>query len=330
MYRPRYIIFVLVLSASVVPTYSQLRGATEQCQVSGQIRLSQGGGPVNEVIVRLEALGSGPVGEVRTDRLGKFRFEHLSPIQYRLVIRHPGFKEIQREVNLVMVSSEYVQIQLVADSSSRSDAPSTAKSIDANVPADAQKEFEKADASLLNASRKEQFEEGARHLEKALAMYPGFTDAQFRLGVVYMDLQEWTKAESALKKTIQLRPKAANAFFALGDLYLKQKKYDDAEKSLRSGLAIEDRSWQGHFALGRVYWSKGELVKAGTQVGMNIQLKPDFPDAYLLAGNILLRANKRDDALENFQTYLRLAPNGEFAQQARESVKKLQDTPVKK
>jgi len=158
MYRRGFIIFVLVLSASVVPTYSQLRGATEQCQVSGQIRLSQGGGPVNEVIVRLEALGSGPVGEVRTDRLGKFRFEHLSPIQYRLVIRHPGFKEIQREVNLVMVSSEYVQIQLVADSSSRSDAPSTAKSIDANVPADAQKEFEKADASLLNASRKEHAE----------------------------------------------------------------------------------------------------------------------------------------------------------------------------
>jgi len=52
-------------------------------------------------------------------------------------------------------------------------------------------------------------------------------------------------------------------------------------------------------------------------------LKPDFAEAHLLAGNILLKINQQERALAEYQEYLRLEPKGEFAVQARELAQKL-------
>jgi hypothetical protein len=52
-------------------------------------------------------------------------------------------------------------------------------------------------------------------------------------------------------------------------------------------------------------------------------LKPDFAEAHLLAGNILLKIDQRGRALTEYQEYLKLEPKGEFAQQTRELAQKL-------
>jgi Carboxypeptidase regulatory-like domain/Tetratricopeptide repeat len=305
--------------------FGQLRSSTEPVEIRGQLRYARGGAPAPNVVVRLESLNGGYVGEERTDNLGKFRFPNLLPIQYFVNVRQPGFKEIQREVNLVMIPSDYIQLQLVPEESGPATATAnSAKLLDARVPLEARKEFEKGEAALLNPKR---IDEGIVHLQKALQIYPNFVEAELRLGTVYMDRREWDQAEQALKRALEIEPKAANAQFALGAMYLQQEKFDAAEHVLLKGLAIEYRSWQGHFTLGRVYWnrkSSGDLVKAGRQIALTLQLNPDLADAHLMAGNIFLRANKPDDAVPEFEDYLRLAPKGEFAKQVRETIQKLQ------
>jgi tetratricopeptide (TPR) repeat protein len=273
----------------------------------------------------LERFSGGFVTDVRTDRLGKFRFVGLQPIQYHLVIHHPGYLDIEREVSLIMVPSENLQLALIPDRFAVGNKPPPASSkfvLDASVPADARKEFEKAD-SILAAQKKERTGDAVVHLQRALTLYPSFLEAQLKLGAVYMDLQQWDNAEQALKRAIEINPRTVNAYLALGEVYSRQKKYSEAEKALTSGLLIEDRSWQGHFALARVYYAQGGLAKAARQVGLAIQLNDSFPDAHLLAANIHLKVNNRQDALDQFQTYLRLAPKGEFAAQARQAIEKL-------
>jgi tetratricopeptide (TPR) repeat protein len=315
----------LILFGAALPALAQLNGhsATEPIEIRGQVRFTNNGRPAERVNVRLESVSGGFVGEERTDSLGKFRFSGLQPIQYLVSIRLPGFKEIQREVNLVMIPSDYIQVGLVPDGPLPGGASIySPKVLDANVPAEARKEFERGDAALTGNKSAE----GISHLEKAIQIYPKFVEAELRLGAAYMDQQNWEKAEQALKHAFEVDPNAANAQFALGEVYFQQRKFSEAEKALVKGLEIENRSWQGHFALGRLYWTRGghgDIEKAGRQVAITLQLNPELAPAHLLAGNILLRAKKREEAIVEFQEYLRLAPKGEFAAQVRETLQKI-------
>src|SRR3954469_11061529 len=84
----------LLLSSSVI---AQVHSITEPIEIRGQVRYSQGGSPVENVIVRLESVSGGAVTEDRTDRLGKFRFAGLSPRQYFLFVHLQGYQEVRRE-----------------------------------------------------------------------------------------------------------------------------------------------------------------------------------------------------------------------------------------
>jgi tetratricopeptide (TPR) repeat protein len=259
----------------------------------------------------------------------------LKPDQYVITVRVPGYVEERETVELQTTSSQYLQFRLKADGSGggsgRASAP--AATVDANVPPAAQKEFEKGEAALAEA-KKESPEQAALHYQKALVIYPRFVQAQLKLGTVYMDLQQWDKAEQALRKTIELEPKTANAFFALGQLYLHQKKFDQAEKALTDGLAIETRSAQAHLTLALVYWDKVAgvkdekqwrplLEKSYEEVKQALTIDANLAAAHLLKGNLLFKVQRASDAMTEYQEYLRLDPSGQFAAQTRALVEKI-------
>ena len=321
-FRP-FIILVLAFTA-LSAVQAQRSSRPVSVEVHGQVRNAQGGTSAENVLVRLESFRGGLIGEVRTDRMGKFRFSGLVPDQYVVSVHSPGFKDTQQQVDLQTATSDYVQLQLVPDKSAAPEATeSRTGTISANVPTEAREEFEKGVTALVAGEKKEKLEVAARHFEKAVNLYPDFFEAQLELGTVYMDLRQWDKAEKALSRATEIDSKSANALFALGESQRRQKKYAEAEKSLQKGLTLDGKSWQGHFNLGHVYWDMGDLAKAGPHVGRALQLKPDFAEGHLLAGNILLKARQAQNALVEFQEYLRLAPHGEYASEARALVEKI-------
>jgi tetratricopeptide (TPR) repeat protein len=76
--------------------------------------------------------------------------------------------------------------------------------------------------------------------------------------------------------------------------------------------------------LGRDYYTLNRFPEAETQARKALELQPEFAEAHLLLGNVLLRLRNGPEALTEFQSYLRLAPNGPFAGAAAELVKKLE------
>ncbi len=326
-YRTAYLAALFAAMLIARPVMGQgSRTRSLPVTVHGQIRYAHGGVPAENVLVRLERFSGGMEAETVTDRTGKFQFSGMPPGVYLLKVHLPGFHDEQREIDLQTTPSDYVLFQLLPEEvrSSNTSAQPT-KLVDANVPPRAQKEFEKAD-QILHRSRKERLNECVAHLETAISIYPRFLEAQLKLGTTYMDLGEWDRAEEALNRALQIDPKVANTHLALGELKFQRKNYVEAEKYLIEGLKLENRSWQGHLILGRLYWSRNEIVKAGRQVALALQLNPNFAEAHLLGANILLRAGKREDASFEFEEYLRLAPKGPYATQAREAVQKLKQS----
>ena len=306
-------------------------GATLAGQITGQVRFAENNQPAFNVLVSCDSFTGGLVAQVFTDRSGRFRFTNLGPSQYNITVRLAGYITEQQTVELLTAPSGYVQFQLRSDGIKPAGTPPS--TINANVPAEARKEFDQAEAGL-SGGKKESLEEAVRHLERAVKLYPQFVEAELMLGTVYMDLGQWDKAEQALKRTIEIDPKAANAFFALGELYLKQKKTSEAEQTLLKGLELQQGSSQAHVSLARVYWemasqikddaqARPALEKSYEQIKKSLELNPNFAPAHLLKGNLFLRVRRVTDAQHEFEEYLRLDPKGPFAEQARATVEKI-------
>jgi Tfp pilus assembly protein PilF len=302
-------------------------------EIHGQVRMVQGGAPAANVLVRLESYeGGGSISEAFTDRLGKFRFTSLPPAIYSIRVHQPGFRDAEQNVDMTTQSSGLVLLQIAPDGSTPSSS-SAAGTINATIPAAAQKEFDKGVAAL-SEGRKEKTAFAARCFEKAISIEPKFVEARLKLGTAYMDLGEWDQAEKALTVTVAEEPRAFNALFALGEVYLRQNKLAEAESSIVKGLAIQSQSDLGHFNLARVYWEQARTIKdiaearpvlekCYAEVKHALTLNPNLGGAHLLKGNLLLRAARAADAINEFDEYLRLEPNGAFANETRALVERI-------
>ena len=316
-------VFVLVVSPVLAQrerdTYT---GNSLTFEVNGEVRLADSGQAATGVPVRLERFSGGLVDQINTDNRGRFRFPNLPRGYYKVVVNAPGFRPAQQDADMQVIFRVFLVFELVAESPSAAGLPLMTHVIDARVPTAAREDFEKGRDALL----KKNYKEGIAYLEKATLGYSNFFEAQLLLGVAFMDLKEWEKAEKALQRAVEIKPQNATAMIYLGEVYWRQKRNADAEQTLREGLKLDQKSWHGHFTLGRLYWDMGEVAKAGGPIGMTLQLKPDLAEAHLLAGNILLRVNQRERALVEYREYLRLAPKGEFVGQVQELVRKVEKT----
>lgn len=312
----------LILSAS----------AAHAQQIQGTVRWGPAQKPAQGVIVRCS--GTGGTNEHLTDPGGRFYFR-VSPGHYECSVRVPGFREEFKSVDLIDTqSSEYMDFRLKEEGDSKAPAGNArTKPAEPNIPAKAREEFDKG-AAAIAGGKKENLEEGVLHLQKAVAIYPQFLQAQLMLGTTYVDLQQFDKAEQTLKKAIEIDPKAANALFALGELYLRQKKDEDAEKVLLQGLQVEDRSYQGHLTLARVYVDmaakiKDETqnrpfrVKAYDQVNESLKYNSDNSLAHWIKGNLLVSVGRNQDAQHEFEEYVRLDPKGPLADKAKTLIEKI-------
>ena len=288
-------------------------------EVSGQVRLGETGQPANRIPVRLERFGGGIVDQIDTDSSGRFRFPNLQRGYYRVIINTPGFRPTQQDADLQVIFRAHLMFELVSDSAvNPSGAAALTDVIDVNVPADAREEFARG-----RAAAKKDRHAAVEHLQRATTLYPPFFAAHILLATTFMDERNWNDAEQALLRALDLKPNDAFTTIALGEVYWRQKRYEQAESTLLAGLKLDESSWHGHFTLARLHFEKGEILKAAAPIGRTLQLKPDFAEAHLLAGNILLKLNQRERAVVEYEEYLRLAPKGEFATEARNLVQKL-------
>lgn len=319
------VLLSLITTASAQRDRDTYTSGLTTFEVSGEVRLADTGGAGQNVMVRLERFSGGIIDQAPTDSRGRFRFANLARGYYKVVINSPGYRPAQQDADLQVLFRAYLVFDLTADrSKTTAGIASITDVVDARVPAEARDEFARARTAFANKDH----QEAISHLQKAIGLYSSFFEAQLLLATAYIDLREWAKAEETLQKALELKPENPAAMISLGEVYWRQKRFKDAEETLLAGLKIDDKSWHGHFTLGRLYWDMNDVMKAAPHVGMTLQLKPDFAEAHLLAGNVLLKVNQQQRALAEYEEYLKLSPKGEFAAQARDLADKLRKSLV--
>lgn len=289
-------------------------------EVSGQVR-SADNKTIDHVVVRIETSSGALVDQGGADSLGRFRFARLRSGQYRISAKAAGVIAAPQAVDLSRASPRvHVLLQLIPETETfHPRERGRAGIVDARVPVLASAAFEKGRGALADKRP----DEAITHLQNAISIYPDFFQAQFLLGKIYMDENQWSKAEDTLRRALKIEPKAVIAMVSLGEVYRRQKKYEEAQKLLEEVLRIDSSSWEGHYTLGRVHWELKDITKAGLYIARTLELQPNLAEAHLLAGNIFIRSGLPQNALIEYEEYLRLSPKGEFAGQAQALVDKL-------
>jgi tetratricopeptide (TPR) repeat protein len=296
-------------------------GANNQSfEVAGQVNLASANSVARDFPVRLERFSGGVIDQVNTDARGRFRFGNLQRGYYKVIISAPGFAPAQQDADLTLLVKAYLVFTLTSSDSNKTTHVSLIEVIDARVPPSARDEFDRGREALARKNHSE----AMVHFQKAVSIYPEFFEAQLLLGTAFMDVRDWPKAEMAMKRALEIKVDNAAAQLALGEVYWRQKRLDEAERALLDGLKFDEKNWHGHFTLARLYWEKGDVMKAGPCVGRTLQLKPDFAEAHLLAGNVLLKVGQQQRAKIEYEEYLRLAPKGDYAAEARRLVDQLE------
>ena len=116
------------------------------------------------------------------------------------------------------------------------------------------------------------------------------------------------------KKVLQLAPQLPGAHFELGEALLQESKTlrerQEAEEAFKAELALNPGNVNAECRLGDIYLSAGAmgLDAAYKSYGRALQLQPDFANAQLGIGKVLIRMGKNQEAAAHLREAAHLDP----------------------
>jgi Flp pilus assembly protein TadD len=166
--------------------------------------------------------------------------------------------------------------------------------------------------------------EAERYLRAATTLKPTAQpeEGQARAWLALAHLLENTKPEDALaayRKASELTPKDPEPHLSAGLLHERQKEFSDAEAEYKQVLTLDTHSTDSHsteaaIGLTNLYMKSGRLGEAEPLLRRLATERPDDAGIHLQLGRVLAAQGKKDDAIVEIHTALKLAPADSEAQ----------------
>jgi tetratricopeptide (TPR) repeat protein len=304
-------------------------------QITVRVQLPDGRPAPQGVMVVLEGQGGGMADQCMTDEEGRCTFRPPGMNVYRVSAEEAGYARAEEDVDLTASQTRMVVLELRPLPGQKlafapvANGPASVAPAEFNIPENARKEFERGRRSLLEQN---DLTSGIAHLEKAIRMHSAFPQAYTLLGLAYLGQPDpnLPKAEAVLKKALEIDPNYVPGCLEMGALLNEQKKYPEAEKALLHALELDPNQPEAHYELAKTYWALGRWQDAEPHARAAAKAMPKLAPVHVVLGNIDLRKRDLPAAVQEYQEYLRLAPDGPMAPATRAMVSRLEDSLAKK
>jgi tetratricopeptide (TPR) repeat protein len=187
---------------------------------------------------------------------------------------------------------------------------------------DAKKAFDRG----LQAQLKNKNDDAAKEFEKAVGLYPKYADAWYNLGKVRARQKEAEPARAALQKALEADGKLVGPYFELGMLAAEEQKWEEAQKYLDRANHLDPIDFpQAWYIQAVAEYNLGNLEAAEKCAREARKLDPKHvnPRTGYLLGVVLAEMRDYPGAVEEFKSYLKLAPNAPDAAQVQSKVDEL-------
>src|SRR5688572_29311721 len=186
-------------------------------------------------------------------------------------------------------------------------------------------ELKKAFDEGVQASRAGNHDAAIEKFRAALTLAPTCFDCHFNIGVAHMAKKDEKAAEAAWKQALEVKADYAEAMNALSTLYNNQKRFDEAAAMSAKAAATGGggASADATFNQGIILWNTGKIAEAKAKFEETIKINANHADAHFQLGMALLNEGKLPEAVAEFEGYLKLAPDGQYATQAKGMIAQL-------
>jgi tetratricopeptide (TPR) repeat protein len=322
---------LLVLLPIPSPVFSQ---TLQVGKIIGNVRVTRGDFPTHPVLVSLE-MRSAPISSVYADDQGRFGFYNLLANQYTVKVDDDAYEPFSQIANVDPANStmNFVQITLTPRESKKKDDPSS-RAAGSNPylidPADYYNRFPKKTLKEfdrgVDAEKDGKTDEAVTHYQRALSYSPDFSPAHNHLGSIYLSKQNFDEAQHEFEAALKSNPNDAQTHFNLANVLLMTKRYDAASVEIDEGLKRQANSAFGQFLQGMLYWHTNRPELAEKSLRAALQYDPKMSQASLQLVNLYLAQKRTPEAIAELESYLKAFPNTPFSPQARDLLKRLQNT----
>jgi len=151
-------------------------------------------------------------------------------------------------------------------------------------------------------------DEAIRYLNNAISLDSSHQPSYFLLGLAQSQKKNYKEAAAAFEKSLELKPDDAEARIRLGDVYRQMGFSEKAEEEYKKAFALDETSIAG-FNLAMLSYEQDKLDQALEYVQLLIQKGSPSVDMYNLQGVIFNKQRRYPEAIESFQSALKIDPN---------------------
>lgn len=279
---------------------------------SGQLRgkvLDAEGKPVAGAQVLIElAEGVTRKFEVKTDRRGEFIQIGLPPGQYKVTATVDKLGSAAQMTRVTL--SRPAEVVFEFKPGTGVDPAAAAKA------AELKKLFEEG----VQASKASNHDLAIQKFEAAAATFPNCFDCYYNIGFAYTQKKDEKQAEAAWLKAVEMKPDYSEALNALATLYNNQKRFEEAaamSQKAAAGGGGGASSADAIYNQGIILWNQGKIPEAKVKFEEALAANPNHAEANYQLGMAQLNEGNIAGAISAFEKYLQLAPDGQFAAQAK-------------
>jgi tetratricopeptide (TPR) repeat protein len=307
------------LQSSLVALALLIGVAASAAAQSGQLRgkvIDPDGKPVPGAEILIEAAdGVTRKYNVKTDRRGEFIQIGLQPGNYRVTATVPKLGTVTLPARVTLARAAEVEFDFAAAAAAGGGGADPAAAAKA---AALKKAFEEGVA----ATQAKNYDLAIQKFEEAAAAAPTCFDCYYNIGFAQTQKKDEKAAEAAWLKAVELKPDYSDALNALATLYNNQKRFDEAaavsaKAAAAGGVIGGGGNADAVYNQGIILWNQGKIPEAKVKFEEAIKANASHPEAHYQLGMALLNEGDVAGAVSAFEKYLALAPDGQYAAQAK-------------
>ncbi len=325
------VFFAITLS---FPSFAQVdKNITTRATLNVYVEFTNERALGDSIDVRVYQRGQILFGEGFTDERGRARFDQVPAGYYHVEVQGTGIEKTEgAEFEILDMEGSHTETVRAkpamdanaGDKTAPAGSSATVSATELKIPEKAQKEFDKGmDAFAAGDNRKAE-----ESFNKAIEEYPNYANAYSNLGVLYIKLGQQAKAKEAFNKAVTVDSKFVPGYVNLARLSFAAHSYPETENTLNKALAISPDNLDALAMLATTEYMSKQNDKALANV-RHIHSLPGhepFSGVHLLAAQILMEENERDQAIDQYIAFLQESPNDLRVPAVRKTLAQMKNT----